>query len=407
MPAVKLTDRFISSLRPASRTVYFDAKTKGLALRVSPRGARTWAFVYRSGGRPPQWVTLGTYPALGLADARARALDKRHAIDVEKRDPAAEERAARAAAAAPAAVAEGARATFTFADLVRLYEVFAKGRKKTWRDDLAMARRHLLPVWGPMPLRAITRAHVHELLDTLVAKGLTTGVNRVQAVISRLFTVALDRSLVDAHPAARMIKRFKERPSDRVLTDDELRALWLALGAHPGAPADSIRLRLLLGQRGGEVMGMRWDEVDLKAGVWHLPGARTKNGRPHSVPLPPSALTLLERRRGEAPADASAVFPGLTQWSDDHRALSTIHGGAYTWKDLRRTVSTRLAARGFSEEVIGRTLNHARYTVTARHYIKHGYEAEVREALETWDADLTDIVAGRETSRAAVVPFRR
>ena len=137
-----------------------------------------------------------------------------------------------------------------------------------------------------------------------------------------------------------------------------------------------------LGQRGGEVMGMRWEEVDLKAGLWHLPGARTKNGRPHSVPLPSTALALLERRRDEVPADASAVFPGLTQWSDDHRALSAIHGGAYTWKDLRRTVSTRLAARGFSEEVIGRALNHARYTVTARHYIKHGYEAEVRHALE-------------------------
>ncbi len=70
-------------------------------------------------------------------------------------------------------------------------------------------------------------------------------------------------------------------------------------------------------------------------------------------------------------------------------------------------MSTRLAARGFSEEVIGRALNHARYTVTARQYIKHGYEAEVRHALEAWDADLADIVAGRETSRAAVVPFRR
>ncbi len=76
-----------------------------------------------------------------------------------------------------------------------------------------------------MPLRHIARAHVHELLDTLVAKGMTTGVNRMQAVISRLFAVALDRSLVDAHPAARMIKRFHERPSDRVLADDELRAL--------------------------------------------------------------------------------------------------------------------------------------------------------------------------------------
>ncbi len=272
---------------------------------------------------------------------------------------------------------------------------------------MAMARRHLLPTWGPIPLRAITRAHVHELLDTLVARGLTTGVNRVQAVISRLFTVAVDRSLIDAHPAARMIKRFRERPSDRVLSDDELRALWAGLEARPGPASDAMKIRLLLGQRGGEVMGMRWEEVDLKAGVWHLPGARTKNGRPHSVPLPSTALALLERRRDEVPADAGAVFPGLTQWSDDHRALSAIHGGAYTWKDLRRTVSTRLAARGFSEEVIGRALNHARYTVTARHYIKHGYEAEVRHALETWDADLADIVAGREPGRGAVVSFRR
>jgi integrase len=110
-----------------------------------------------------------------------------------------------------------------------------------------------------MPVRAITRAHVHELLDSLVAKGLTVGVNRVQAVISRLFTIALDRSLVDAHPAARMIKRFQERPSARVLTDDELRALWIALEARPGPAADAIKLRLLLGQRGAEVVGMRAD----------------------------------------------------------------------------------------------------------------------------------------------------
>jgi hypothetical protein len=65
------------------------------------------------------------------------------------------------------------------------------------------------------------------------------------------------------------------------------------------------------------------------------------------------------------------------------------------------------AGGGFSEEVIGRALNHARYTVTAQHSIKHGYEAEVRRALETWDADLADIIAGRDIAPAAVVPFRR
>jgi integrase len=409
VPAAKLTDRFIAGLRPTKRSVYFDSKAKGLALRVSPNGTKAWAFVYRTAGRGPQWVTLGAYPALTLVDARAEALSKRHAIDVEKRDPAAEERATRAARVEepqPTA-AETAPKAFTFIDLLKLYETFAKGRKKTWKDDIGMAKKHLVPSWGAMPVKAITRAHVHELLDTLVGKGMTTGVNRVQAVISRMFTIALDRSLVDAHPAARMIKRFQEQPSDRVLSDGELRALWAGLDARPGPAADAVKLRLLLGQRGSEVMGMRWTEVDLKAAVWSMPGARTKNSRPHFVPLPRTALGILERRRKETPAKASLVFDGITQGSDEHRVLSEIHAGSYTWKDLRRTVSTRLAARGFTEEVIGRALNHARYTVTARHYIKHDYLAEVRRALETWDADLADIIAGRDVAPTAVLPFRR
>lgn len=213
MPRKNLTDRFVASLRPTARAVYFDTKAHGLALRATPNGAKTWAFVYRRTGGKPQWLTLGAFPALSLADARDLALDKRHAIDVERRDPAAEERAERESAKLPPAPA---KAVFTFSDLAKLYETFAKGKgkKKTWKDDAAKTKKYLIPAWGLMPLRDIKRTHVHELLDTLVAKGMTTGVNRIQAVISRLFTVALDRSLVDAHPAARMIKRSESnRPT--------------------------------------------------------------------------------------------------------------------------------------------------------------------------------------------------
>ena len=86
-----------------------------------------------------------------------------------------------------------------------------------------------------------------------------------------MFTVALNRGLIDAHPAARIIKRFKEQARDRVLTDDELRALWAGLDAQPGAASDAVRLRLLLGQRGAETAGMRWSELDLDAALWSLP----------------------------------------------------------------------------------------------------------------------------------------
>jgi len=267
-------------------------------------------------------------------------------------------------------------------------------------ERLPKIDKYLRPPWGSLPLRAVTRVQVHELLDTLVAVGMTVGVNRVQALISRLFTVAVDRSLLESHPAARMEKRFKEKPSERVLTDDELRALWAGLDAHPGRAADALRLRLLTGQRGEEVVGMLWSEVDLAARVWQLSPDRTKNGRAHAVPLSASAMTLIRRAKAAREGDAIRVFPYLTLRSDDHRALAAIHGGTYEWKDLRRTVATRLAGLGFDETCIGRVLNHARVTVTGRHYNQHAY-------LDDWARALAGIVSNKRPQGAAVVRFRR
>jgi integrase len=404
VPRVPLTDRFIAGVRPATtRQTYFDTKHRGLVLRVSPTGSKAWAFVYRVEGKPPQWLTLGSYPALTLADARKLALDGRRDVRVDRKDPAAERRAARAAAAAPPpAVAP----VFAFADLARLYQTFAKGTKKTWRDDVRKVEKYLLPAWGTLPLRDITRTHVHELLDRLAAGGMTIGVNRVQALISRMFTVALDRELVNAHPVARMIKRFEEQPGERVLSNAELRALWAGLDAQPGGAADAVRLRLLLGQRGEEIASMTWAELDLESRVWEIPGRRTKNSRPHVVPLPPTAHAVLERRQRGTATGEVRVFPDLTLQSDAHRALAAIHRGAYEWKDLRRTVATRLAAVGFDETTIGRVLNHARHTVTGRHYNQHGYFVEKQRALEAWDRELQRILRNEAKTGAAVVPIR-
>ncbi|MGE0359683.1 MAG: tyrosine-type recombinase/integrase [Vicinamibacterales bacterium] len=396
MPRVALTDRFVASVRTTSRENYFDTKTRGLVLRVTP-STRTWAFVYRMAGKPSQWLVLGAYDPNGLTLAKARALagTHRHAVDVEQRDPAAEKRAEKAKAAEPPTPPPAPPKVFTFADMAALYEKTAAAKKRTAHEDMQKIRRHLLPAWGDRPLADITRKDVHALLDSLVGAGLTIGVNRVQAVISRLFTIALDRGLVDAHPAARMEKRFAEQPADRVLTDDELRALWAGLDAQPGPAADAIRLRALTGQRGGEVAGLQWAEVDLDARLWTLPGARTKNKRPHAVPLSASVVAILERRRGDVAEDEPRVFPGLTLHADAHRALAAIHGGAYEWKDLRRTVATRLAGLGFDETTIGRVLNHAAVSVTAKHYNRHAYQIEKAAALDAWDAELQRIIAGK------------
>jgi integrase len=395
-----LTDKFVAGIRSAQRENIFDTKARGLVLRVGAK-SKVWYFTYRMGG-PSQWVRLGEYPAAKLAEARTLALEQRHSIDIEGKDPAAERRAP---PPEPEPEPELPKA-FTFADFVPTFVAFQQGRTKTWKDDRAMIARYLTPAWGGLPLSGITRKHVHEVLDTVAGRGLTVGVNRLQALVSRIFTVALDRGLLDAHPAARVLKRFVEQPRMRVLSDDELRALWLGLDAHPGAAADAVRLRALLGQRGQETAGMRWSEVDLDAGIWSLPGTRTKNKRPHVVPLPSAALAVLKARRRAVPRDEPQIFPALTLTSDDHKALSGITGGAYEWTDLRRTVATRLAGLGFDEMTIGRVLNHARVTVTAKHYNQHEYLDETRRALTAWDTELQRILANKPKKKAAVLSMR-
>ena len=394
-----LTDRLVAS--PSIAGNVFDAKTRGLVLRVGTR-KRTWCFTYRNGG-PPQWLKLGEYPALSLADARKRVNEERANLD-NGVDPVEEKRKA----AEPPPELPPAAPVFTFSDFVPAFIAFQKNRKvKEWKNDAAKIERHILPVWGPLPLKDITRTHVKELLDTVAGKGLTVGVNRIHALVSRIFTVALNDGLIEAHPAARLIKRFGENAGDRVLSDAEIRTLWAGLDARPGAASDAVRLRLLLGQRGEETAGMLWTEIDLEAALWALPAERTKNKRPHVVALTPAALTVITRRLATAVADETRVFPALSLQGTEHASLRAIHGGAYVWKDLRRTVGTRLAELGFDEAVVDRVLNHAiRGTVTRKHYNKHAYADEIRQALTAWDTELQRILANEPKSKTNVLPMR-
>ena len=73
MPTVSMTDKWLSGIKAQARTVYFDERVRGLALRVSPTGAKTWSFTYRTHGRPTQWIKLGDTDGLGLAEARKLA----------------------------------------------------------------------------------------------------------------------------------------------------------------------------------------------------------------------------------------------------------------------------------------------------------------------------------------------
>ena len=170
--------RSIGRIVPEAQPVdWFDATTPGLALRVSPGGARTWYAFYRK-GRTTRRVKLGSWPALALARARILARQTRVRAETDGADPAHERRAA--------------RDVFTVGDLAKLYiEQHAKAHKTTWKDDQWRLDRYVLPAWKSRPVGEITRADVHALLDQITGDGKPIQANRVQALVSKLWNVAI------------------------------------------------------------------------------------------------------------------------------------------------------------------------------------------------------------------------
>jgi len=142
-------------------------------------------------------------------------------------------------------------------------------------------------------------------------------------------------------------------------------------------------------QRLGEVTGLQRSELDLEHRLWNIPGSRTKNGHPHSVPLSPLALEIIE-----AGGKGNRMFPIRA-----NSISQAVNGAQLGWTahDLRRTALTKMAELGVAPIVLGHIANHRTTTkagMTLGVYVHHAYEKEKREALELWADRLQGIVSG-------------
>jgi len=395
MPHLKLTDRTVNAIQPppSGRADYFDADRKlpGFGLRVAASGRKSWVLLYRHGLRPRR-LTLGTYPTLGLADARARAREALLAV-MQGEDPAAAKRAAREAP--------------TFDEVASAYvERHAKAKKRSWREDQRMLDHDVLPAWRTLKARDITARQVRELLDILVDRHAPIQANRTFALIRKMFNWAgaPDRALVPQfHNPCRGIEApAPEHARSRVLTLDEILQLWRALDGEDLHTAAIFRLYLLTAQRGGELLTMAWPDVDLEAAWWTIPSERAKNGLTHRVPLSRQARAILQALQ-EQSNGSPWVFPSArSDGASGHRervyaAVARIRqrSGVVDLqpRDLRRTAASHMTSMGISRLVVGKILNHVEPGVTAV-YDRHSYDREKREALEAWAGWLSEIVEG-------------
>jgi integrase len=367
----RLTDAIVKSLPPpaAGNRIAYDAEVKGFGVRVTAAGARAFVLNYRTRGGRERRFTIGSFPDWRATAARSEAAELKRRID-RGEDPLAD--------------IEANREAPTIADLCARYEEQHLPKKRSAEGDQTNIRLYVLPEFKHRRVAEVSFSDLDGLHRKITKCGKPIAANRVVALVSKMFALAIRWGWRSDNPA-KGIERNPEAKRTRYLSGDELGRLTEALAAHRDRQAANIiRMLLLTGARKGEVLGMRWDNLDLATGVWVKPGATTKQKTAHRVPLSAPARQLLAELR--ARTDGEHVFPGRgsphrVDIKKDWAALCKAAGiaGARI-HDARHTFASVLASAGLSLPVIGSLLGHTQPATTARY--AHLFDDPLRAATE-------------------------
>jgi integrase len=395
---LKLTETTITKLTcpPGKKDVLiFDEIQRGLAVRVTASGGKSYLVQYTVGGVKRR-VPLG---ALTLALARSAAVKILGDV-AQGVDPAAERKAK-----ALAAKVKAAHVAFTLGALVDQWSALhLAGKRESYANEAVRAIRKAFDRHLALPAADLTRADVVQVLDALTAAGKGQMASRAISYARACYGWALKRGTLAASPFTNLaLAAVKKR--DRVLSDAELRAIWQAT-SKPSSFYSIVRLLLLTGQREAEVAGMAWSELSEDLSTWTIPASRAKNGKASIVHLSAPARSIIEA----APRYKNAlVFPGdggvFQGWGRAKDRLDEVSGVAgWVIHDLRRTCATGLQKLGVRLEVTESVLNHvsgSRGGITGI-YQRYDFASEKAAALAAWAARLEAVVEGREAGSNVV-----
>ena len=434
MPRVTLTDAFCRSAKAegGKLTEYADTKERGLALRVTADGVKSWTYRFRTAGGVQRRLSLGRLDAISLADARTKIAVERGQV-ANGSDPVELRKQGRLAAVAFSKLE-------TIGEIgARYFEDAAAGRHKpnarakrdsTLQSERAYFDRLIIPRLGNAKPSEVGRAQVQAFLNDVSRKGSASAARQCKAILRAIFNFAIWQELASVNPC-QFATVQKAAPRERTLSAAELYALWRILKETNDTPdlhvsqdvADALRLCAITLQRRAEVSGMAKSELDLAARGWTIPGARTKNHRAHVVPLSDAAVEILSSAV-ERSGDSTYVFPSPRAPNDDDKPIhpaALSHAFRRILKasdltglrphDLRRTGATHLTGErlGFPRFIVSRVLNHVSDTGGAAAvtgvYDRNSYLAEKRKAMDAWSRELLSIV-GEARPSADIVPLR-
>jgi integrase len=427
-----------------------DGGCGGLYLVVEPTGRKSWALRHRRPDGRPGKLRLGSVntadghvanPEIGghltLASARALAAQKLNELASGK-DVFAEHQSKRRKMRSD--YDDAAKATFLVMarDFVERHlrdRPDKKGnmRRNWWKvalvlgldyrsGDRTVIPKSLCDRWASRSVSEIDKADVRGVIDEARSTGIPGRAARTMGpsgareremsnALGGMFDWLLrHRGAIDVDPTATLPGAHQSAERDRVLSNDELVALWRALDEEPDPFARAIRLMILTGARRGEVMAMTWAELDKSRTMWTLPAARSKNKLSHQVPLSQQARDLLPPPGGLGPymfsTDGGKTFVqgfGKLKYRLDARLKF-----AEPWRfhDIRRTVVTGMAEIRIQPHVIEAVVNHVsgHKGGIAGVYNKAEYAEPKRIALEGWAAHVNRLLAGEEDN--VVTPIR-
>jgi integrase len=401
MATGRVTKHGVDLLAPTGRDYFFwDEEFHGFGVRVTPTGGKSYILQYRMGGRETtsRRFTIGRHgspwtPQTARKEAERLAILIRQGVDPVQAD---HERRRQAIDLAFDSYVE------SFVDL------YLKKRWKQWPLGAGVLRREAVPILRRKPLPQIRRADLSAIADRLHDRPAIARLTH--ATLRKLFRWAVSRGDLDRSPLEGVEPPPPVPARDRVLSDEEVALVWRGSEELGWPFAGLFRLLLLTGQRRDEVASLSWGELDRGQALWTLPANRSKNRKPHLVPLGVQAIGVLDdlaggndwprqgfvfSTTGKTPVSG---FSKAKKRLDEHMAHVLEPRTLEPWRthDLRRTVATGLQRLGVRFEVTEAVLNHlsgARSGI-AGVYQRHDWAVEKRHALTKWADWVAEVACG-------------
>ncbi|MBA3505469.1 MAG: tyrosine-type recombinase/integrase [Betaproteobacteria bacterium] len=386
-----LTDRAIRNAKPADKPIRrFDGG--GLYLEVAPSGGKWWRLKYRIGDKERR-LSLGVYPDVALADARARR-DAARKLLADGVDPSAQRKADKREAAG--------RAANSFEAVAR--EWYAK-QAHTWvathaTDVLRRLESNLFPEIGATPIAELTAPELLAAVRKIEQRGARDLAHRVLQVSGQVlrYGIATGRCKRDLSADLKGALAPHKSKHQAAVMPDELPALLRAIDGY-GALGDkltgyALRLLALTFLRTAELIGARWAEIDLEAALWIIPAERMKMKTEHVVPLSRQSVEIL-RELHAIGGGSRYVFPGRNP--DKPISNNTMlfalyrlgYKGRQTGHGFRSNAASTLNEAGFHADVIERQLAHCERNAVRGAYNRAEYLPERQKLMQSW-ADMLD-----------------